>query len=75
MQPVVQTEASKEGRVSATIIQKKDVVLIRKIGEGAHGSVHEGTWGDIHGAVSRGGVEVDREGNDKGYVWEGVEGG
>ena len=46
------TDASNEGRRSATIIPRDEVNLTRKIGEGAHGSVHEGSWADVHGAVS-----------------------
>ena len=36
----------------ATIIPKEEVKLSRVLGEGAHGTVHEGTWADEHGAVS-----------------------
>lgn len=54
MASVASSDAGKEGRRSATIIPKDEVTLVRKIGEGAHGSVHEGTWADSHGAVSGG---------------------
>ena len=27
--------------------------LGKRIGEGAHGSVHEGTWSNVHGGVSK----------------------
>lgn len=55
MTSITSSEASKEGRRTAAIIPKDEVALVRKIGEGAHGSVHEGTWADVHGAVSEGG--------------------
>lgn len=42
----------KEGRRSATIIPEEGIKRIRKIGEGAHGAVCEGTWADEHGSVS-----------------------
>lgn len=54
MASVTSSEARKEGRRTAAIIPKDEVALVRKIGEGAHGSVHEGTWADVHGAVSAG---------------------
>lgn len=37
---------------TASLIAKEEVKIGRKIGEGAHGSVHEGTWANIHGSVS-----------------------
>ena len=37
---------------TASLIAKEEVKLGRKIGEGAHGSVHEGTWANVHGSVS-----------------------
>ena len=42
----------KTGRRSAAIIPKDEIKVLRKIGEGAYGSVNEGTWSDVHGAVS-----------------------
>jgi len=42
----------KEGRRAAAIIPKEEIKKIRKIGEGAHGTVFEGTWADEHGSVS-----------------------
>jgi len=37
---------------TASLIAKEEVKLGRKIGEGAHGAVHEGTWANVHGSVS-----------------------
>ncbi len=37
---------------TAAIIPKDQIRLGDKIGEGAHGSVHQGVWVDIHGSVS-----------------------
>lgn len=48
----VSNAPERTGRRSAAIIPKEEVKASRKIGEGAYGSVHEGTWSDIHGAVS-----------------------
>ena len=38
----------------ATLISKEDIKLEKKLGEGAHGTVYEGTWSNKHGSV-RGG--------------------
>ena len=40
---------------TASLIAKEEIRLNRRIGEGAHGSVHEGTWSNVHGAVRGGG--------------------
>ena len=61
------------GRRAATIIPKEEVKTLRKIGEGAYGSVHEGTWADVHGAVSDGRKLILRE--TEGGEGRGVEGG
>lgn len=39
---------------TAAIIQKDQIQLKDRIGEGAHGAVHEGTWFNVHGSVSGG---------------------
>ena len=36
---------------TAAIITKDQITLGQRIGEGAHGSVYEGTWSNIHGSV------------------------
>lgn len=43
---------------TASLIPKEDIKLGKKIGEGAHGSVHEGTWSNEHGSVSQWSSEV-----------------
>lgn len=52
MTEVAQTSSPSSSRRTAAIIRKEEVKLGRKIGGGAHGTVHEGTWADAHGAVS-----------------------
>ena len=37
---------------TAAIITKDQITLGQRIGEGAHGSVYEGTWANVHGSVS-----------------------
>ena len=49
---VARISTETEGHRSATIIAKEQVKMVRKIGEGAHGAVWEGSWADTHGAVS-----------------------
>ena len=44
----------------ATLISKEDIKYKKKLGEGAHGAVFEGTWSNKHGSVS--GREGGREG-------------
>ena len=39
---------------TASLIAREEIKLGKRIGEGAHGSVHEGTWSNEHGAVSKG---------------------
>lgn len=39
---------------TASLIAREDIQLGKRIGEGAHGSVHEGTWSNEHGSVSEG---------------------
>ncbi len=51
--PNIPMNQEPESRRSAAIIPNDEVKLIRKIGEGAHGAVHEGTWADTHGAVRK----------------------
>ena len=36
---------------TAAIITRDQITLGQRIGEGAHGSVYEGTWANIHGSV------------------------
>ena len=36
----------------ATLISKEDIKMTKKLGEGAHGTVFEGTWSNKHGSVS-----------------------
>ena len=36
---------------TAAIITKDQIALGQRIGEGAHGSVYEGTWANVHGSV------------------------
>lgn len=62
--PQKASEVEREGRRSAKIIPKEEVKTSRRIGEGAHGLVHEGTWADDHGAVSVG-VKVQLLHGDK----------
>ena len=38
----------------ATLISKDDIKYEKKLGEGAHGAVFEGTWSNKHGSVSGG---------------------
>jgi activated CDC42 kinase 1 len=35
----------------ASLIAREDIKLDKKIGEGAHGTVFEGTWSNVHGSV------------------------
>ena len=42
---------------TASLIAKEEIKLEKKIGEGAHGSVYEGTWSNAHGSVREGGRE------------------
>ncbi len=37
---------------TASLIAKEEIKLGKKIGEGAHGSVWEGVWSNMHGSVS-----------------------
>ena len=59
----------------ATLISKEDIKYKKKLGEGAHGAVFEGTWSNKHGSVS--GREGGREGKEGGREGgrEGGEGG
>ena len=36
---------------TAAIITRDQIMLGQRIGEGAHGSVYEGTWANVHGSV------------------------
>ena len=36
---------------TAAIITRDQITLGQRIGEGAHGSVYEGTWANVHGSV------------------------
>jgi activated CDC42 kinase 1 len=48
---IQQSEATDSAPQEATLIAKEDIKLEKKLGEGAHGTVFEGTWSNKHGSV------------------------